>query len=602
MIIRILSFIFLSFTTFSFAQNIEDNQFKLAQSYEQKGDFINASRLFGELANKNLSKDEYLDAYVRTVKIQNKFDDILIYMQDRIGKIQNLRTYVYLAEAYWYKGLSDSSEKNFNRAIELISSKNEYKFISTSLVQTKQYNFAKKVLLQSRVNLKDDTLFCDELSQIYVLLGDKENAVNEILKILHSTRNLGIAQGRLYALMTTNEAKTEIKTILEKIYSRSPTDMYFLYLYVWFARTAQDFDLALNLTINLDKKQGSNYSEVLRFANQCKLDNQFEVAIKAYSEIIKQGKRNQNMPSAMYGLAQCIEQKNLFSGKNSIKDIKEIQDLYTEIIEQFPRTVFEYQGYYRLAKIAMDFEKDYNKAITFLKKITNKRLIYTQYGEIQLELSDLYIISGNMEAAENTLNNLLIDVKSHSYGKITNDDVVFKIAKLKYFEGKIDSTLQLLDNINPSSSSEVMNDNLEFKSFINKNKHLNAAMNLFSQAELLEFQKREVDAISKYEESSKLCLGEELEEMCHFRIAEILSVIENWEGANEKYEYILDKFPNSINKDLIYLNEGKNFIKLNKIDLAVQTFTKILVNYPKSIYFDEARKLIRELRDKEKQS
>jgi len=42
----------------------------------------------------------------------------------------------------------------------------------------------------------------------------------------------------------------------------------------------------------------------------------------------------------------------------------------------------------------------------------------------------------------------------------------------------------------------------------------------------------------------------------------------------------------------------QSYMQENQDDTAILYFTKILVDYPKSIYYEEARKLIRILRDK----
>jgi outer membrane protein assembly factor BamD (BamD/ComL family) len=147
-----------------------------------------------------------------------------------------------------------------------------------------------------------------------------------------------------------------------------------------------------------------------------------------------------------------------------------------------------------------------------------------------------------------------------------------------------------------------MNDILEFESLFTKNENLNAAISAFALAELLEIQEKFDQAIVKFEEASKFAHGEDLEETSLLRIAVIHSHLLQFEKSISQYNYVLDNFPNSINSDFVYFQIGKNYYDLNKLEEAEQNFTKIIINYPKSIYYEDARKLIRIIRDKLKQS
>ncbi|MBP7215530.1 MAG: tetratricopeptide repeat protein, partial [Candidatus Kapabacteria bacterium] len=96
--------------------------------------------------------------------------------------------------------------------------------------------------------------------------------------------------------------------------------------------------------------------------------------------------------------------------------------------------------------------------------------------------------------------------------------------------------------------------------------------------------------------------GGDLEERSLLNIANIYLQSGQYQKAIEEYNAILDQFLNSINKDLIYFNIGKAYMLDNQDERAITNFTKVLVEYPKSIYYEEARKFIRQLRDKKEKS
>lgn len=604
-----MKFFFAAISTFilfnsAFAQSIEQRQFQLALSYEQRGDLESASRIYLELSKSNISNEEFLNSFVRVSKQLNKYQELLDFLKERSLLTPDFKTYNYLAEAYWLKGFPEESHMNFSKAQDLINSKEEYMFLAESLVRLKQYAKARDVLLNGRSKGRDIYLFSDELTKIYILIGDKKNGVLEILTHLKNTRNMATAQGRLYALMLDDQSKVELDKILNDKYSEDKNDTYVLFLYIWFARTAEYFQKALELTIVYDKLLKSNYSEVLRFANQCKNDGQYDIAIQGFLLVIEQGKNNPNSSSALYGLARSLEQKNLSSDTISKQNLEQIVNLYTRIVKDYPNTIQELEGIYRLAYIAAKNERDYPKSIELLKKISRKWGLIPVYIDSQFELSDQYVKVGKLEEAQNVLRSFIKSIPKNEADiqRSVIEKAKFRIARIHYFQGEIDSSKSVMDNIDAVPNSEVKNDILEFNAFLNKNQNINAALSLYSQAELLEFQERYEDAIQKFRESEKLSSGSNLEELAILSIAQIFFNKKDYASSQSEYESILDKFPNSIYLDLVYFRIGQNMALSGKIDDAMHTLTKIIVNFPKSIYYEDARILIRQLREKGKAS
>lgn len=600
--ITFAAFLFFLNLYITFGQSLEERQFQLAQSYEQKGDFDGAARIYLELTKSNLQNSDYLNSWFRVVRQQNKYQELLDYLLIRIKQTPDFKTNILLGDAYWLKGFPEDADLTWKNAEKLAVSKEDYLFLAENISLLRQYDKAKELLLRARKQFSIPFLFSDELTKLYILLGDKSNGLEEILTNLKQTRNLALAQGRLYSLMLDDKSKSELDKILAEKYAWNKNDSYLLYLYIWFARTAGYYDKALDLTIDMDKLQNANYGEILRFANQCKNDGQHNIAIKAYTIIIEKAKNNPNLPSALYGLARTLEQRDLASDTISKENYEKVYSIYEKIIKDFPNSLQQYEGYYRLSKIAANNEKNNEKAIDFLQKITKKYGLIPVYIDAQFDLSDLFLKVDKLDNALAVLTNFISIIPKNEINNFQNniDLANFQISRIYYFQDKLDSTKAYLNKIPQNSTSDVMNDILDFSSFINQNSNLNAAFSAFAKGELREFQSRYNEAINIYSDAAKLAQGNDLEETCYLKIAQLYSKEKLYEKSNEEYNSILDKFPNSINFDIIYFRMGQNFAELKKYDEAIQTLTKIIINYPKSIYFEDARKFIRELKDKEK--
>lgn len=588
-----------------FSQSIEQRQLEMARTYEQSGDFESASRLYLELSNNHPENIRYLESWVKIIKQQNKYTEYLDYLKDFVQKNQNFQVYIYLGEAYWLKGMPNEANQAWNTAKNKINNQNDFLLLTQSMIDLKQYAKARDLLLEVRKNYKNENLFVDELSKLYLLLGDNVNAINEILKNLKITGAIAKVEGRLYALMLNEEGKEVVQNALENELSTNDA-MYkvrLMQVVIWYYRTIKNFEKALDYTKELDKITNSNYTEVLRFANQSLADNQYDIAIKAFSYIIDSAptnKSNSIIPSAMYGFARTLEQRNLSNNQVSDSEIQEIKKIYQKIIADYPNSNQEFDGYYRLALISSKYEKDNKKAIDYLKKINKKYGITPLYFNAQNKLAELYLQNDDFQKSLNIYSDL---IKSIPQNMIQNyqeyiDNSYFSIAKLFYYQGKFDSTNSYLSMIKLNDNSNLVNDVLEFRSFLSENMNLNKALELFAQAEFEELKGDYSKSINLYKEAAKFAEGSGLEEKALLNIAELNFQKQNIEESVIQYNLVLDKFPNSISRDLIYFKIGQSYAAENKYDEAISSLTKILIEFPKSIYYDDARQLIRDLREK----
>ncbi len=594
-------------TTESFSQTLEARKYELAKNYEQNGDLENAARLYLELAQNNLKEDAYLENWARTIKELNKYTDYLDYLKERIQQTPNLITNILLGEAYWLKGFPNEANDAWDKAKKLAKTKENFLLLTQSLFDLRQYDKVRDIFLEARKEMGNPNIFADELSKIYTLLGDYSNAVNEILINYNLTRNISLTEGRLYALMLNQQGKETVRLGIEKRLAQNPNNIELIYLYVWFLRSVSDYNKAFDEIVIYDKLVNADFREILNFAQQSLNDNQFDVALKSYSYIIDNAK-NKNFPSllasTLYGFARTMQQKAIFNNTLSKDNLNEIKDIYSKMIKQFPNTTNEYDAYYQLALISMNYDKDNEKAIDYLNKITAKFGLNEIFVNSQFTLADLYAKTDNLDKSLKIYAQLLSAIPakySSNYQEIV-DKANFKIAKLYFYENKFDSTNVYLNKINIASNTTSVNDALELKNFLTTNISYKKALEIYSQSEFLEFKKDYKNAIDKYNEAAEAAEQSDLAQQALMKIANIHFNLNQYEQSIDDYKAILDKFPNTIFDDFIYFEIGKEYNLLGRTDDAVENLTKIIMNHPKSIYYEDARKLIREIRNKKEKS
>lgn len=596
-LIIFLNIIFLP--TIILTQSVEQRQFQLAQSYESTGKLEDASRLYFELLQKVPDNNEYLSSWYRVTKQLNRYTDLLEYLEGRIQKINDFLTNLLIAEAYWLKGNPNQANLSWKKAQELALNTDDYSLIAKSMISLRQFQKAIDVYLDARKQFDKKYLFANDLIKVYTAMGNYVEASNEILKEFLYSHNLQVAQGRIYALIINDDAKKYLIDRLEKEYKHT-TSSAFPNLYIWFNRTIGNYEKAFEITIQLDKQQKANFSEILRFANQSKSDGELDIALKAYSYIIENAdKNNILLPTVLFGYANTLEQKLIKGNTSDKQQLAQIKDVYQKIVKDFPNSSQQFDALYGLAQISLDLDNDPNKALEYLNQINEKFGLTDLYFSAKLDLAKVYMFLEDLEKSKAINLDLINKIPRNSRENFKDqiNTAYFNISKIHYYLGQIDSVKAYLEKIQITATSPITNDYLSFYSFITNNENLNAAIKSFAKGEFYELIKKYDQAIGHYEQATNYGRGSELEELAIISIADINMITNNSERAIKIFEDYIDKFPNSVYLDEVYLKIAKIYLKEGKSDLAENTFTKILVNFPKSIYYEEARKEIREIRN-----
>lgn len=582
------------------AQSVEQRQFQLAQSYEKSGKLEDASRLYFELLQKAPDNNEYLLAWFRVTKQINRYTEILEYLQSRIETRNDFVTNLLIAEAYWLKGRPIDANSAWKSAQNFARTEEDFAKIASSMITVRQFQKAIDVYLEARKQFKQTTLFSNELIKLYSAVGNFVEATDEILKDFQVSRNLQVAQGRIYALIINEDAKQYLIDRLEKEYLKASSAL-FPFLYVWFNRTLGQYQKAFEITINIDKLQNANFTEILRFANQSRIDGELEISLKAYSYIIENAEKNNPIiPSVLYGYANTLEQQLIRSKNPEKKQLERVKEVYLKIVKDYPNSSQQFDGFYRLAQIYLEIDNDPRKGIEYLNQINEKFGFTDLYFLAKFDLSKMYLYLEDFEKSKSINLEIINKIPKNSRNNFADqiNSAYFNIAKIHYYQGQIDSTIFYLDKIQITSTSPITNDYLAFYSFITTNQNLNAAIRSYAKGEFYEFIKDYPKSLENYEKASKFGIGSELEELAILNIAEINMRMNNLDKSIQIYNEYLDKFPNSVYLDNVYMKIAEIYQVQGKSDLAESTFTKILINFPKSIYYEEARKQIREIRSR----
>ncbi len=577
-----------------FSQGATDERFRLAESYEKSGDYNNSSRIYEELFNQNPKVDRYFQGLVRSFKAQNRFSELLPYINKRLEISKSIELYSLKAEILWRLGNTDDANRMWNATLELGQNSIEaYTYVIQSQISLRLFDKAISTIEEARSSLKDNSLLADELSQLYIATGNFSKGAKEILNYFEKTNNLPQTQGRLQALMSNDSSVSLISDLLKKKNS-SGTSLNYLKLYAWFLRAIDDFNTAFDVYKSIDVQQKSNGRDVLRFAEDSRADEQFEVALKAFSYIIDLGKKNPYRQNALYGYTRTLEAKLRNSKDISNEFLNDIIKQYRGIAEDYSNSNIGFDSRYRMALIYFEYLKNPDEAIKELNLIVNNLAGGQTTASANILLGQIYVSQNKLANAKQIFQNVI-----NTYSKNFQQEVEFaeyELGQVYLFEGNIDSAKSHYGNATLNLKSAISNDALQKIILLENNKDYEKELILFGKAEFFEKQFNFEEAENIYKQLVNTQNEGSLAEISLMRLSAIEQIRSNHIQSRAYYLQLIEKFPESIYIDFAMLSLANSFYSENNNDDALKYYTEILTNFPRSIYLNEAREKIRKIR------
>jgi outer membrane protein assembly factor BamD (BamD/ComL family) len=181
---------------------------------------------------------------------------------------------------------------------------------------------------------------------------------------------------------------------------------------------------------------------------------------------------------------------------------------------------------------------------------------------------------------------------------VYQDQAVFKLAELNYFEAQFDTSLSLLKRFDTNLDTDLTNDALQLQYFIQENITSSLpALIEFAKADLQMRQRKYPESLSRFRDIVKQYPTTLLIDDAMMKIGELHLKLKQTNEAIAAFRFIADSIQLSILKDRAQFRiaEISENVLHNKV-LAITAYEKLLERFPNSLYAEQARKRIRLLR------
>jgi tetratricopeptide (TPR) repeat protein len=593
----LIFFVFVSFLCFSQTEN----DLKLAQHYYQNGDFEKAITYFEKIYTSDQSKtvyDSYLDCLIETKDFNTA--EKTIKKQISLNK-KDLGIQLQLGFFYEMIKEEGKAKKTFNEVITLTAQNpTSVTEVFKVFVKEKKTDLAKEVLDRGSKQMPDypfQLLYAD----YYHSIGNKSKVIETYLDLLDKYPEYQQAiQVGMEAKFDFSEDGPDLKEIksafLEKI-QRPNSRFEFSEMLIWLFLQNKNFSAAYVQVVALDKRLRNMGARVMELGKMAIENEAFEEARKCFYYVIELGIE---APYYFEAEAAMLNTRyveltlfKIYSNEELETTLKE----YKSVIDRMANSRKSFNVILEYTKIMAHYAGKKGEAITMLEQfIATPGLSDMQRAAVKMLLADFYVLNARIWDASI----LYMQIDNDYKFDVIGNEAKYKNARVFYFDGEFDYAQSQLSVLKESTSKLIANDAMQLSVAITDNFGLDSnyqAMMWYATADLL-LEQNQIDSAFYLFDSIQLNYPfHSLNDEILYKKGQAMERQKKWREASIFYESVLSKYATDILADdatyrLAKINE--NHIKDK--EKALFYYKELLFNYTNSLYSEETRNKIRELR------
>lgn len=584
---KVLLLTFLSF-------NIFGQDLSIAKEYYDRKEYQKAVDIY-EAALKDPKKENIVyPFYIESLYQLKNWDRAEGYLKNKISKEPN--QIKYKIDLSKVEELKTGSQEVYTPLIsESIRIDRPFDLLAFFFKERK-YDLAIKLINQLRVTFNDPNMYATQMARIYHYQNNKAEMLEELLNYSQFTKNIDFIQREIGDNFETNEEQKLIERAIYQRIKKFPNDIILIDLLLWNLLNQEQYDKAFIQAKAIDKRLENNNAKVIYLAQMTFNNGAFSEAQKMFEYVLENNPNPSIQFFAKKWLIQAKEEQLKKSENFDISEIKELIKQYEELIQIDPHSKLATECLKNSANLTAFYLKDYDKAIEILQKAI-KQTKGAEMDKLKLNLADIYVLKG--EIWEGSL--LYSQVEKTQEETDIGELAKLKNAKVFYYSGQFDLAKSILDVLKKATSKVIANDAMKLSLLIEDNSGFDStdiALNEFSRIELLLFQNQRRSALDSlailYEKYKSHSLADDIL-LTKARVEKDLYLPDE---ALETLDELYKNFSVEVTADEALMLAADIYENYKLMpEKAMNYYSKILKEYPASVYVDEARKNYRKLRD-----
>lgn len=590
----------MALSAFSQQLNTAQSEAQLAASFYQNKEYEKAAKLYLELFQKT-SMAHYFDYYINSLVFLKEYDTAVKELRREIRKTNNTNLEIILGYVYKEMGDPAKSRETYDNIIKNLPKSNGVIInIGNTFFNRLEFEYAEKTFLRGREILPGE-MFYSNLANVYAYQRDYPRMMQQYIAwVKEDEKNVPMVQSRLNSLLRNDFDGSLLISIRKEVIKSTQTEpdvIAYTRLLIWLFVIQKDYEQALNNTLALDRRTRTEEANILNFTRGAAQAGLYDVALNGLNYLINRkpsiGNINeikQEIVDVQYQRFIHLPPKQRTQGDQLANAFKLLLDElgYTAETTTLIRNYAHFLAFY-LGRSADAME-------VLQKGLSVRNLNNLQRSLLRIEQADINVFNNNLWEATLQYAQIIELNRENSIG----DEVKLKRAKVSFYLGDVVWARGQLDVLKASTSKLIANDAMELSLLITANYDLDSIddpIQRFARADLYLFQNNDSMAFVTYDSILSIYPNHSLSDKILLRKATISEIRFEFEQAARLYQRIIDQFSFSTSADdamyrLAILNEEK----LKNTAKAQELYKQMLIDYPGSIFVDDARKRFRTLR------
>jgi tetratricopeptide (TPR) repeat protein len=577
--------------------NLSAQNVSLAMNYVEQGEYEKAKSIYKKLYEQNPRNQDYLiglgDVYVQ-LKEFDKVEELFKSYLGTTTRYPNIM--VELGQIYQIKQDTLQAKEWYRKAIDVVKKRSTFAYATGRAFQ--KYNLLDRAIEtyeiahaeQPRIN------YSMELARLYGEKGNQKLMFDNYINLIVKNQKYFEVIQRYLSEYISNDAQSESNLILKRLLlqklQESPNILYNQIL-SWVFVQEQSFRNSLTQEKAIFKRtQLKDFGRLFDLAAISVEANDYEVAQDIYDFIVEESLNREITLEAVENQMQLRLLR---------------RDKPTEISRDFLKK-FELYGFNAQT---LGLQLLYAEFLAFnLNQWENANQILEDALEIEtnkFEEAQIQMLLADILVAQEQYNQALVKytlVSKQLKNTPLAQEAKYKTAMASYYKGDFSWALTQLNVLKRATTQTIANDALEMALFIKQGKSdvdsTQQALKNIAKADLMVYQSKPKDALSQLDSLITDADNFHIIDQALYKKAKILERLKRYQEAATQYTQIIEQYSESIVVDnALYKLAQLQIDVLGKPEDAQQNLELLIFNHQDSIFFVEARKLYRKLREEQ---
>jgi tetratricopeptide (TPR) repeat protein len=584
---------------------------RLAQAYEQSGNYEKAAGYYSDLVHLDSTNAIYFDGLQRMYLQLKRYDDAIALMQRRLRvHPDDIALVATLGGAYYRAGDEKDAFATWDKAISMDpENQHVYRVVANMQLENRLLDRAAAMYRRARTALHDPTLFTLELSQLLTATMDYTGASQEYVRWLQKNpAQIAFVEGRMGTYTGKPEGRAAAIDVVRKELPDDANPRLYELL-GWLYLEGKDFGQAREVYRQLDRLTNAHGSSIFAFAERAFNEGAYTEAAQAYQEAIDVPVTGPRLPAAKYGFASCMmrlsaQDDTLGHEQGMQYPESEAQPRYAgaigyfrTIVAEYPHSEYAAKSNFQIGTIQYERFFDLDGALTSFGHVLEDvgAMPVLQYA-VAMKIGEVYVAKGDTADAAQRFTLVL---NAPNATPDLHDEAAYRVAELEFFGGHFTEAIDRLTAISLNMKADYANDALQLRTFLKENVSTSEdALREYAHAEFLARQHKTSEAITILDAVVGRFPKALLVDDALMTIGALETRSGRYAEAIASYQRLLTAFAeSSIELDQAQFNIGRVYdLGLHDTANAVAAYEKLLAEYPESLLVTRARKRIRELR------